>query len=99
MTLVTAGAYKMSIDEAEQLKRNRQREAEIFMVVRPVIEKMASIVKDFINGYEVDKIYVVGGACSFEHFESVFEKYLKINIVKPSNPLLITPLGIAMYSK
>jgi ethanolamine utilization protein EutJ len=99
MTLVTAGAYRISIDEAEKLKRNSQREAEIFMVVRPVIEKMAVIVKDFIKGYEVDKIYVVGGACSFERFESVFEKYLKINIVKPNNPLLITPLGIAMYSK
>jgi len=99
MTLVTAGAYKIPIDDAEKLKRNKKREAEIFVIIRPVIEKMAAIVKNLIEGYDVQTIYVVGGACSFKKFESVFEKYLNIKIVKPKNPLLITPLGIAMYSE
>lgn len=46
----------------------------VFPVVKPVIEKMAAIVARFIEGYDVDVIYVVGGACSFKKFESVFEK-------------------------
>lgn len=36
---------------------------------------MATIVKRFITGYDVEAIYVVGGACSFTEFESVFEKF------------------------
>lgn len=71
-------------------------EAAGFLVTEVVDEPTAAARVLGINeGIVVD----VGGACSFERFESVFEKYLKINIVKPNNPLLITPLGIAMYSK
>ena len=68
----------------------------VFPVVKPVIEKMAAIVSRFIQGYDVDVIYVVGGACSFKKFESVFEKETGIKTIKPKEPLLVTPLGIAM---
>ncbi len=98
MTLVTAGAYKLLVEEAEVMKKNKDMESEIFMVVQPVIEKMATIVKKSIEGHDVKKIYVVGGACSFTKFESVFEKELGLEIIKPHSPLLITPLGIAMYA-
>lgn len=56
---------------------------------------MAAIVARFIEGYDVDVIYVVGGACSFK-FESVFEKETGVKTIKPKEPLLVTPLGIAM---
>jgi ethanolamine utilization protein EutJ len=57
---------------------------------------MAAIVARFIQGYDVDVIYVVGGACSFTKFESVFEKETGVKTIKPKEPLLVTPLGIAM---
>lgn len=98
MTLVTAGVYGIDTNEAEEIKKDKKRESEIFIVVKPVVEKMATIVKKFISGYDVETIYVVGGACSFEKFESVFEKQIGIKTIKTLEPLLVTPLGIAMCS-
>ena len=90
MTLVLAGSLGCSFEEAERIKML------VFPVVKPVIEKMAAIVARFIEGYDVDVIYVVGGACSFKKFESVFEKETGVKTIKPKEPLLVTPLGIAM---
>ncbi|WP_026895444.1 ethanolamine utilization protein EutJ [Clostridiisalibacter paucivorans] len=96
MTLVLAGSYRLSFDEAENIKREAKREKEVFTVVKPVVEKMADIVKRHLSNYPVDKIYIVGGACSFSEFEDVFTKYIGTESVKPSMPLLVTPLGIAL---
>lgn len=96
MTLVLAGFNKVSFEEAEVIKKDSKIERDTFVVVKPVVEKMASIVKKYIEGYDVDTIYVVGGACCFSDFEKVFKKEIKVNTVKPLQPLLVTPLGIAM---
>lgn len=96
MTLVLAGFYGCSTQEAELMKRDASQEANVFPVVKPVVEKMAAIVKRSLEEYPVDTVYVVGGACCFTQFEEVFEKYLGIPVVKPAAPLLVTPLGIAM---
>lgn len=96
MTLVIAGYYGISIEEAELLKKDINKEKEIFSIVRPVVQKMASIVKKYLKDYEVPAIYVVGGACSFEEFNEVFEKEIGIKTIKSNEPLLVTPLGIAM---
>jgi len=99
MTLVLAGSLGCSFEEAERIKKDPRQEVLVFPVVKPVIEKMAAIVSRFIEGYDVDVIYVVGGACSFKNFESVFEKQTGIKTIKPKEPLLVTPLGIAMNCK
>ena len=96
MTLVLAGSLGCTFEEAERIKKDPKQEVLVFPVVKPVIEKMAAIVSRFIQGYDVDVIYVVGGACSFKKFESVFEKETGIKTIKPKEPLLVTPLGIAM---
>lgn len=96
MSLVLAGGYKISFEEAEKLKKDTSKHRDIYPLIKPVVEKMASIVKRHIQGYNVDKIYVVGGACSFQEFEKTFEKELGITTLKPASPLLVTPLGIAM---
>ena len=44
----------------------------------------------------MDEIYVVVGACCFTQFESTFEKFLGVPVIKPAAPLLVTPLGIAV---
>lgn len=98
MSLVLAGAYHISFDEAEHMKIYDD-ESKVFPVVKPTVEKMASIVHRFIQGYDVDTIYVVGGACEFTKFESVFEREIGIKTVKPVEPLLVTPLGIAFNAK
>jgi ethanolamine utilization protein EutJ len=48
-----------------------------------------------VIGYDVDVIYVVGGACVFNDFEKIFEDETGIKTIKPVEPLLVTPLGIA----
>lgn len=67
-------------------------------LVRPVIEKMANIILQHIKGYDVETIYLVGGTCCLKDIEKVVEKYTNIKTIKPYNPLLVTPIGIAMSS-
>ncbi len=95
MTLVLAGSYGVSYEEAELIKKDVSREREIFQIVRPVVQKMASITKKFIEGHDVKEIYVVGGACTFTDFEATFEKELGITTIKTNDCLFVTPLGIA----
>lgn len=98
MTLVLAGFYRSAIEEAEALKKDHTREKDVFPIIKPVVEKMASIIKSYVSGYDVEQIYVVGGACCFSEFEKIFEKFIGIPVIKPAEPLLVTPLGIAMNS-
>ncbi len=95
MTLTVSGHYNIPYDEAEVLKRDKEKEAEIFPVVKAVIEKMAAITQKFLKGYEVPAVYVVGGSCSFQDFTKVFSSWLKLPVYKPDHSLLVTPLGIA----
>ena len=96
MSLVLAGNYGITFSEAEELKKDSSREREIFPIIRPVVEKMAHIVKRFLQDFDVEDVYIVGGACTFTEFEEVFRKELKKNIIKTYKPLLVTPLGIAL---
>lgn len=96
MTLVLSGYYDIDRAEAEKMKVDASQETAVFPIVYPVVEKMASIVKGFVTGRDVKDIYVVGGACCFSEFESVFEKILHIPTHKPNDCLFVTPLGIAV---
>ncbi|MFV0502859.1 MAG: ethanolamine utilization protein EutJ [Lachnospirales bacterium] len=95
MTLVLAGYYDITFQEAEKIKLDINKDKEIFPIIKPVVQKMASIVKRFIDGYEVKEIYVVGGACSFSEFEETFEKEIGITTIKYEDTLFVTPLGIS----
>jgi ethanolamine utilization protein EutJ len=96
MTLVLAGYEDLPLEEAERLKLDPAKADYVFPIVQPVVEKMAAIVQRFIEGRHVAAIYVVGGACCFSEFETVFEKILHIPTWKPNDCLYVTPLGIAV---
>lgn len=96
MTLVLAGNYKISSEEAEAMKLDTNNHRDFFHVIKPVIEKMAVITKNFIKDYNVEKIYVVGGASAFDGFEEVFANECGVKTIKPHHSLLVTPLGIAL---
>lgn len=96
-TLVLAGAYRLPFEEAEELKKTPARQAEILPVVTPVIQKVATIVRNHLSGHPVDAIYLVGGTCCLPGLERIIERELGIPTRKPENPLLVTPLGIAMH--
>ncbi len=96
LTLVLSGNYKISFEEAENLKKQKDRQGEILSVVRPVIQKMASIVNDHIKGRDISAIYLVGGTCCLKDIEKVIESETGIPVYKPANPFLVTPMGIAL---
>ncbi|HWQ75480.1 MAG TPA: ethanolamine utilization protein EutJ [Syntrophomonas sp.] len=94
--LVIAGGLGVTIEEAEAMKRLPEKQRILLPVVRPVMEKVASIVSALIDGYPVKDLYLVGGSCSFEGFKSLIQNQLGLPTHLPQAPLLITPLGIAL---
>ncbi len=95
-SLVLSGAYKMPFSDAEIYKRNPKNHKEIMPVLKPVIEKVASIISRQVEHYQVDGLYLVGGTCCLEGIEAIIQKKTGIPTYKPQNPMFVTPLGIAM---
>ena len=96
LDLVIAGNYGISLEEAEQLKRDPARQDHTAILVRPVFEKMGSIVRQHIQGRGVENIYLVGGASQFPGADQIIEGETGVNVIQPVHPLLVTPLGIAL---
>ncbi len=98
-SLVISGAYGVDFGEAELLKRNPEKHRELLPVVKPTIEKVASIISNHIQNYQVDELSLVGGTCCFTGIEDVIEKKTGVYTHKPKNPMFVTPLGIALGCK
>jgi ethanolamine utilization protein EutJ len=95
-SLVVSGAYKVPFAEGELYKRNPENHKELLPVLKPVIEKIASIINKHIKGYDVNEICLVGGTCCLTGIEKIIEKQTGIYTHKPQNPMFVTPLGIAL---
>lgn len=97
LSLVVAGNYKISYEEAEEIKTDRQKNREILPIVRPVIEKIASIVNTCLQPFDdLTGICLVGGTCALEGFAAIVQKSLSIKAFRPEFPQFTTPLGIAL---
>ena len=99
VTLVLAGNYHISFEEAEAIKQDYARHREILPVVKAVVEKMAGIVNRYVDKQETDTLYLCGGTCCLTGIEDIFAKETGIRTVKPADPFLVTPTGIAMNCK
>lgn len=97
-SLVIAGSTGSTFEEAEALKKNPNEQTRLFPVIRPVMEKVASIVNRHIEGFRVDKLYLVGGTCAYPGMDKVIQEMTHIETILPGNPLFVTPLGIAMHN-
>jgi ethanolamine utilization protein EutJ len=97
-SLVIAGALNVSFERAEEIKTTPSEQTRLFPVIRPVMEKVASIVQRHIAGHAIETIYLVGGTCAFPGMAEVVTDYTGITTLLPGNPLFITPLGIAMHN-
>lgn len=97
LNLVIAGGLNISVEKAEKIKRSPEHQSEIFPMVIPVIEKIASIINNHIGKYKAETVYLVGGTSAIDGIEKVLANRTGLNIVKPSQTLLVTPLGIAFY--
>jgi ethanolamine utilization protein EutJ len=94
-SLVISGAYHMPFSEADVFKRKEENHKELLPLLKPVVEKVASIINHHINGHDVQEIYLVGGTCCLTGIEAIIEKQTGIRTRKPENPMFVTPLGIA----
>ena len=99
VTLVLAGNYHISFEEAEAIKQDYARHREILPVVKAVVEKMAGIVNRYVDKQETDTLYLCGGTCCLTGIEDIFAKETGIRTAKPADPFLVTPTGIAMNCK
>jgi len=95
-SLVIAGSTSTSFEEAEELKKNPKEQTRLFPVIRPVMEKVGSIINRHIQGHRVDRLYLVGGTCAYPGMDKVIEEVTGVQTLLPGNPLFVTPLGIAM---
>jgi ethanolamine utilization protein EutJ len=95
-SLVIAGSTGTSFEEAETMKKDPKEQQRLFPVIRPVMEKVGSIVNRHIAGHRVDRLYLVGGTCAYPGMVKVIEEYTGVETILPGNPLFVTPLGIAM---
>lgn len=95
-TLVLSGAYKIPFEEADLFKRNVDNHKEIFPVVKPVVDKIATIVSEKTSSYNIEELVLVGGSSCLTGIEEAIEKEIGIRTTKPNNPLFVTPLGIAI---
>lgn len=95
-SLVIAGATGTSFEEAEELKKNPKEQTRLFPIIRPVMEKVGSIINRHIAGHRVDRLYLVGGTFAYPGMDKVIQEFTGVETVLPGNPLFVTPLGIAM---
>jgi ethanolamine utilization protein EutJ len=101
-SLVIAGSHDISFQEAEAMKLDPAQQQRLLPVVRPVIEKVASITARHIATYElqsgtsVDQITLVGGTSSFPGMADVVQEFTGIQTQVPDHSMFVTPIGIAL---
>ena len=95
-SLVIAGALDIPFEDAETLKIKPDEQKRLFPLVRPVMEKVGTIIAAHIKDHSVENITLVGGTAAFQGIASVVEETTGISTVVPDKPLFITPIGIAM---
>ena len=98
-SLVIAGAMGVTFEEAEQQKLDPQQQPRLFPLVRPVMEKVGSIVARHVREFNVELLTLVGGSCAFPGFADVVQNYTSLPTRVAPYPMFVTPLGIAMHNR
>jgi ethanolamine utilization protein EutJ len=97
VTLVVAGALGLSFEEAEAHKTDPAAQTALLPVVRPVFEKVATIVARHVADHPVETIHLVGGTAAFPGIAEVVAQGTGRPVEVPPRPLLVTPLGVALH--
>jgi ethanolamine utilization protein EutJ len=96
-TLVIAGSLGISFEEAEALKIKPDEQPRFLPLVRPVMEKVASITERHIRGKNVSLITMVGGSSAFLGMAEAVQNYIGVPTRVVSHPVFVTPLGLALH--
>ena len=95
-SLVIAGSTGSTFEVAEEMKKDPKEQTRLFPIIRPVMEKVGSIINRHIAGHHVERLYLVGGTCAYPGMDKVIQEFTGVETILPGNPLFVTPLGIAM---
>jgi len=100
-SLVIAGAQDISFEAAEVMKVNPTEQSRLFLIIRPVMEKVASIVARHVaqSQIQVESLTFVGGTSAYPGMAAVIEDYTGLPTHIPERPVFVTPLGIAMHDQ
>jgi ethanolamine utilization protein EutJ len=95
LTLVIAGGQGLTIAEAEARKRDPACAGALLPIVRPVFEKIGTIVRRVIAPHNVEQLHLVGGTCRFPGIADVIGGVTGVPACVPADPLFVTALGLA----
>jgi len=97
LSLVLAGHFRVSFEEAEKIKTTKGMSGSVLPVVRPVIDKISSIVETSLEDSEgAERVCMVGGTCELDGLTGIVGNNLRLEAFQPEAPQVITPLGIAL---
>ncbi|MFP3853221.1 MAG: ethanolamine utilization protein EutJ [Anaerolineales bacterium] len=94
--LVIAGALDLEYEQAERLKETPEEHDRLRGVVRPVIEKIGSIINRHVEGWQVPSITLVGGASAFRGIDGIIQETTNKPTTVAPHTQWVTPLGIAL---
>lgn len=96
LTLVLAGHFKISFEEAEAYKQDPKNARKITPLVAPVLQKMGGIIRSGTEGWPVDEIHLVGGTAATAGIEKIISQEAGRPTTVSARPILVTPAGIAL---
>ncbi len=97
LSLVLAGGMGVDQEEAERIKADKSRAGEVMGLVRPVIDKISSIVGRHLEPWPgIETIHLVGGTSELEGMARAMGRNLGRRVERPFFPQAVTPLGVAL---
>jgi len=96
LTLVLAGHFKISFEEAETLKLDPDRSSQILPLVAPVLQKIGTIICQGLAGWPARELCLVGGTAAAPGLEKIIGLETGCPARVLTHPLLATPAGIAL---
>jgi ethanolamine utilization protein EutJ len=99
VSLVLAGHYHISFDEAEALKQDPSKSKQNLPVIAPVLQKMGTIIREGLGGFNVEEIHLVGGTSASPGIERIIALETGCKVTVSAVPILVTPAGIALSCK
>jgi ethanolamine utilization protein EutJ len=94
--LVIAGALGIAYEAAESLKEDPLEQPRLLGLVRPVMEKVGTIISNHLQGHSVAEITLVGGASAFLGMADVISESTGLPTHVAPHCQLVTPLGLAL---
>lgn len=95
--LVIAGGLGIDVVDAEARKTDPAAQAELLPMITPVFEKIGTIVAAALRDHPVERVHLVGGTAAFPGIAEVIAARIGVAVEVAVNPLLVTPLGVALH--